>query len=72
MSIEVTVNRKDVDGALRLLRRKISREGIFETLQDHRAYAKPGEKIRRKRARAESRRAKLRRYGRKKLVGDER
>ena len=33
MSIEVTVNRKDVDGALRLLRRKISREGIFETLQ---------------------------------------
>lgn len=60
MAIEIYVRNRDVDGALRLLRRKISREGVFKTLQDHRAYAKPGKKIRRKRARAESRRRKAR------------
>lgn len=58
MSIEIYVRNRDVDGALKMLRRKISREGVFLTLQDKRAYAKPGDKLRRKRGRAESRRRK--------------
>ena len=60
MSIEIYVRNRDVDGALKMLRRKVSREGLFLTLQDKRAYAKPGDKLRRKRGRAESRRRKAR------------
>jgi small subunit ribosomal protein S21 len=58
VALEVFVRGRDVDGALRLLRRKLSKEAVFRTLQDKVAYATPGERTRRKRGRAESRRRK--------------
>ena len=60
MSIEVRVINRNIDQALKILRRQISREGLFRTLQDKVAYSKPGDRARRKRARAESRRWKSR------------
>ena len=36
----MTVRNRNVDVALKLLRRAISREAVFRTLQDHAAYLK--------------------------------
>ncbi len=71
MALEIFVRNRDLDGALRLLRRKISREAVFRTLQDHNYALKPGEKLRRKRARSDSRKRKARARAMKKL-GDAR
>ena len=64
MAIEVFVrgpmSAPSVEQALKLLRRKLSREGIFLTLRDHATYAKPSVKRKRKIGRAESRRRKAR------------
>lgn len=65
MSIEVRVINRNVDHALKILRRQLSREGVFKTLQDHASYMKPGDRLRRKRGRAESRRWKSRERARK-------
>lgn len=56
MEVEVTGS---VDGALRVLKRKLNREGFSENIERHAAYLKPGERRKRKRRRAESRRRRM-------------
>jgi ribosomal protein S21 len=71
MAIEILVRHQSasgIDQALRLLRRQVSREGLFLTLRDKVAYVKPGDKLRRKRGRAESRRWKARERARSKAA----
>lgn len=72
MSIEVIVRNNNVEGALKLLRRQVSREAVFRVLQDHAHYSKPSEERKRKIGRAESRRRKSKARWTKKLLGDER
>ena len=72
MAIEVIVRGQNIEGALKILRRQVSREGLFLTLRDKVAYAKPSEKVKRKRGRAESRRRKAKARWEKKATTDER
>ncbi|MDR0942121.1 MAG: 30S ribosomal protein S21 [Holosporales bacterium] len=48
--MEVTVNDNNVDQALRILKRKMQREGIYKDMKIHRHFEKPSEKKARKRA----------------------
>jgi small subunit ribosomal protein S21 len=47
--LEVTVNSNDVDHALRVLKKKMQREGIYKDMKIHRHFEKPSEKKARKR-----------------------
>ncbi|MDR1475704.1 MAG: 30S ribosomal protein S21 [Holosporales bacterium] len=47
--MEVTVNSNDVDHALRILKKKMQREGIYKDMKIHRHFEKPSEKKARKR-----------------------
>ena len=59
--MHVFVRDNDVAKALRILKKKMQREGIFRELKAKRAYEKPSEKRIRKRAEAVRRRRKLER-----------
>jgi len=59
--MQVFVRDNDVEKALRTLKRKMQREGVFRTLKAKRAYEKPSEKRIRKKAEAVRRRRKLER-----------
>lgn len=59
--MHVFVRDNDVAKALRILKKKMQREGIFRELKARRAYEKPSEKRIRKRAEAVRRRRKLER-----------
>ncbi len=47
--MEVMVNENNVDHALRILKKKMQREGIYKDMKIHRHYEKPSEKKARKR-----------------------
>jgi small subunit ribosomal protein S21 len=57
--MQVLVYDNDVSKALRVLKKKMQREGIFRELKARRAYEKPSEKRIRKKAEAVRRRRKL-------------
>ena len=59
--MQVFVRDNNVEQALRALKKKMQREGIFRTLKAKRAYEKPSEKRIRKQAEAVRRRRKLER-----------
>lgn len=59
--MEVEVNENNVSLALRLLKRKLQREGIYKELKIHQRYEKPSEKRKRKRKEAARRARKLKR-----------
>lgn len=59
--MQVFVRDNDVAKALRILKKKMQREGIFRELKAKRAYEKPSERRIRKRAEAVRRRRKLER-----------
>ena len=59
--MHVFVRDNDVAKALRILKKKMQREGIFRELKAKRAYEKPSEKRIRKQAEAVRRRRKLER-----------
>jgi len=59
--VQVFVRDNDVAKALRILKKKMQREGIFRELKAKRAYEKPSEKRVRKKAEAVRRRRKLER-----------
>ena len=59
--MQVFVRDNDVAKALRILKKKMQREGIFRELKAKRAYEKPSEKRVRKQAEAVRRRRKLER-----------
>jgi small subunit ribosomal protein S21 len=62
--MEVFVRDNDINAALRVLKKKMQREGTFREMKLRRAYEKPSE--RRKRERAEGRR-RYRKMMRKRL-----
>ncbi len=59
--MQVTVRENNVDQALRVLKKKLQREGLFREMKLRRAYEKPSEKRARQKAEAVRRRRKLER-----------
>lgn len=59
--MQVTVRDNNVDQALRALKKKMQREGIFREMKMRRSYEKPSEKRARERAEAVRRARKLER-----------
>ena len=57
--MHVTVRDNNVDQALRALKKKMQREGIFREMKLRRNYEKPSEKKKRERAEAVRRHRKL-------------
>jgi len=65
--MQVLVRDNNVDQALRILKRKMQREGIFREMKRRRFYEKPSEKMTREKAEAARRARKL---ARKQAVRD--
>jgi small subunit ribosomal protein S21 len=63
-TMQVLVRDNNVDQALRVLKKKMQREGLFREMKDRRAYEKPSERRVREKAQAISRHRKA---ARKKL-----
>ena len=59
--MEVQVRDNDVDQALRALKKKMQREGIFREMKMRRSYEKPSERRARERAEAVRRARKVER-----------
>ncbi|MBX3584801.1 MAG: 30S ribosomal protein S21 [Rhizobiaceae bacterium] len=57
--MQVLVRDNNVDQALRVLKKKLQREGHFRELRERRAYEKPSERRTRRRAEAIRRQRKL-------------
>ncbi len=57
--LEVFVRDNDVDQALRVLKKKMQREGVFREMKRRRAYEKPSERRTRQKAEAIRRARKL-------------
>ena len=66
--MKVTVRNNNVDQALRVLKKKLQTEGVFNELRKREYYESRGEKVRRKKA-AGKRRAKKEQDKRKKELG---
>jgi small subunit ribosomal protein S21 len=58
-SLQVFVRDNNVDQALKVLKKKMQREGVFREMKRRRFYEKPSEKTVRQRAEAVRRRRKL-------------
>jgi small subunit ribosomal protein S21 len=65
--LQVLVRDNNIDQALRVLKKKMQREGVFREMKRRRFYEKPSEKATRQRAEASRRARKL---GRKQAVRD--
>lgn len=50
--MEINVNENNIDQALRILKKKMQREGVYRDMKIHRRYEKPSEKRKRKRTEA--------------------
>lgn len=57
--MQVTVNDNNIDQALRVLKKKLQREGVFREMKMRRFYEKPSEKRVREQAEAVRRARKL-------------
>jgi small subunit ribosomal protein S21 len=57
--MQVFVRDNDVGGALRVLKKKMQREGLFREMKRRRFYEKPSERAARERAEGERRRRKV-------------
>ena len=57
--MEVSVRDNDVNGALRVLKKKMQRQGIFREMKRRRAYEKPSERRVREKAEAVRRHRKM-------------
>ena len=57
--MEVFVRDDDVNGALRVLKKKMQREGIFREMKRRRSYEKPSERRVREKAEAVRRHRKM-------------
>jgi len=60
--LEIKVNENNVEGALKVLKRKLQKEGIFKEIKRRKSYEKPSVKEKRKRRDAKKRRIKALRY----------
>ncbi|MEM8975183.1 MAG: 30S ribosomal protein S21 [Pseudomonadota bacterium] len=59
--MQIFVRDNNIDQAMRVLKKRMQREGVFRELKAKRAYEKPSEKRIRKKAEAIRRRRKLER-----------
>jgi small subunit ribosomal protein S21 len=59
VSMQVTVRDNNVDQALRVLKKKMQREGVFREMKQRRAYEKPSERKTREKSEAIRRARKL-------------
>ena len=59
--MEINVNENNIDQALRILKKRMQREGVYRDMKIHRRYEKPSEKRKRKRTEALRRSRKLKR-----------
>ena len=57
--MEVSVTDNNLEQALRILKKKMQREGIYKEMKVHKRYEKPSEKLKRKRTEARRRSKKL-------------
>ncbi len=57
--MEVNVNDNNVEQALRILKKKMQREGVYKDMKNHRRYEKPSVKLKRKQTEALRRSRKL-------------
>ena len=62
--MEIRVDGNDIEKAIRLLKRKIQRDGIFRELKNKRFYEKPSLKKKRKRREAQKQKQKSLRMSR--------
>ncbi len=60
--MEIKVNENNVDGALKVLKRKLQKEGLFREIKRRKSYEKPSEKEKRKRREAKKERIKALRF----------
>ena len=60
--MEIKVNENNLEGALKVLKRKLQKEGLFKEIKQRKAYEKPSEKEKRKRREAQQKRMKALRY----------
>ena len=60
--MEIKVNENNVDGALKVLKRKLQKEGLFREIKRRKSYEKPSEKENRKRREAKKERIKALRF----------
>ncbi|GAC1045090.1 30S ribosomal protein S21 [Rhizobium sp. No.120] len=56
--MQVIVRDNNVEQAIRVLKKKMQREGLFREMKEHRAYEKPSERRVRERAQAIARQRK--------------
>ena len=56
--MEIRVNENNVEGALKVLKRKLQKEGLFKEIKRRKSYEKPSEKEKRKRKEARKKRMK--------------
>ena len=61
IDMEINVNENNIDQALRVLKKKMQREGVYRDMKIHRRYEKPSEKRKRKRTEALRRSRKVNR-----------
>ena len=59
MLLQIFVRDNNIDQALRMLKRKLQREGVFREMKRRRFYEKPSEKVTREKGEAIRRRRKL-------------
>jgi small subunit ribosomal protein S21 len=60
--LEIKVNESDIDGALKVLKRKLEKEGLFREIKQRASYEKPSQKKKRKRIEARQKRIKALRF----------
>ena len=60
--MEIKVSENNVDGALKVLKRKLQKEGLFREIKQRKSYEKPSEKEKRKRREARKKRIKALRF----------
>jgi small subunit ribosomal protein S21 len=58
VDLEIKVHDRDVEKALKVLKRKIGKEGLLKELKNRRHYEKPSVKAKRKRAEARKKKRK--------------
>ena len=60
--MEIKVNENNIEGALKVLKRKLQKEGLFREIKRRKSYEKPSEKEKRKRREAKKERMKALRF----------
>lgn len=60
--MEIKVSENNVEGALKVLKRKLQKEGLFREIKRRKFYEKPSVKLKRKREEARKKRMKALRF----------